>query len=166
VSHVHSFDCRLVWVGASAGPTADYASYSRELTVDVAGKPQLRASADPAFRGDASFWNPEDMLVASLSSCHCLSYLALAARKGMPVVAYEDRAHGRMERVDGVIRFTRVLLRPKVTLGAGGDRDEARALHAAAHRECFIARSMNFPVDHESEIVALGEAGAGPLRDA
>jgi organic hydroperoxide reductase OsmC/OhrA len=154
VSRKHEFDCRLVWSGARKGPTADYASYSRELTVDIAGKSRLHMSADQAFRGDASLWNPEDMLVASLSGCHCLSYLALAVRAHIAVVAYEDHAHGTMDLVDGVIRFTHVLLRPRVTLDPGSDRGRALSLHEAAHHECFIARSVNFPVDHEPEVVA------------
>jgi organic hydroperoxide reductase OsmC/OhrA len=154
VSHKHEFDCRLVWAGARKGPTADYASYSRDLTVDIAGKSRLHMSADQAFRGDASLWNPEDMLVASLSGCHCLSYLALAVRAHIAVVAYEDHAHGTMDLVDGVIRFTHVLLRPRVTLDPGSDRGRALALHEAAHHECFIARSVNFPVDHEPEVLA------------
>ena len=161
MNHEHHFECRLDWIGAAKGPTTSYASYSRELTVDVAGKPQLRASADPAFRGDASLWNPEDMLVASLSACHCLSYLALAASAGVRVVAYEDHAKGTMDLVgegdSRVIRFTRVVLRPKVTIAAGADREKAQRLHAKAHHECFIAASVNFPVENEPAIVVAEE---------
>ena len=152
MSHEHAFDCRLVWVGAARGPVVDYASYSRELTVDIEGKPQLRASSAPAFRGDGSLWNPEDLLVAALSTCHCLSYLAVCARAGVSVVAYEDSAHGKLERRDGVIRFVDVLLRPRVTLAPGADKTKALALHVEAHEGCFIARSVNFPVRHEAEV--------------
>lgn len=153
MSHGHVFDCRLAWVGAAKGPVSDYESYSREVTVDVEGKPQLRGSAAPVFRGDGSLWNPEDLLVASLSICHCLSYLALCARDGVGVVAYEDRAHGKMEHKDGAIRFVDVLLRPRVTLAAGADRGKALALHVKAHHGCFIANSVNFPVRNEPELV-------------
>jgi organic hydroperoxide reductase OsmC/OhrA len=152
VSHEHLFDCHLVWVGAERGPVADYESYSRELTVDIEGKPQLRASSAPVFRGDGSLWNPEDLLVASLSTCHCLSYLSLCARAGVSIVAYEDRAHGKMDRKDGAIRFVEVILRPRVTLAGGADKAKALALHATAHHECFIANSVNFPVRNEPEI--------------
>jgi organic hydroperoxide reductase OsmC/OhrA len=152
VSHEHVFDCELHWVGASAGPTTSYASYSRELTVDITGKPQLRTSAAPSFRGDGRLWNPEDLLVASLSACHCLSYLALAARAGVAVVSYADRAHGTMNLVDGVLRFTRVLLRPQVTLQPGSDAEKALRLHERAHHECFIAASVNFPVENEPSV--------------
>jgi organic hydroperoxide reductase OsmC/OhrA len=159
LSHEHVFECRLDWTGAANGAVKDYASYSREVRVEIAGKPALRASAAEVFRGDASLWNPEDMLVASLSTCHCLSYLALAARAGIPVTAYEDDARGTMDLVDKVMRFTRVLLRPKVTLAAGAEAhvDKARALHTKAHHECFIASSVNFPVDHEPTIVTARE---------
>ncbi len=153
MSHEHAFACRLAWVGAASGPTTSYASYSRELELEVFGKPTLLASAAQAFRGDAALWNPEDMLMASLSACHCLSYLALAARTGIVVAGYRDEATGTMKLVDGVIRFTRVLLHPKVKVAAGTNLEKARALHAKAHQECFIAASVNFPVDHEPEVV-------------
>jgi organic hydroperoxide reductase OsmC/OhrA len=152
LSHGHVFDCHLVWVGAEKGPVTDYASYSRELTVEVEGKSPLRASAAPVFRGDRSLWNPEDLLVASLSTCHCLSYLAVCARAGIAILAYEDRAHGKMEHKDGAIRFVDVLLRPRVTLATGADRAKAFALHVEAHHGCFIANSVNFPVRTEPEI--------------
>jgi organic hydroperoxide reductase OsmC/OhrA len=148
----HLFECRLAWTGAASGPTRDYASYSREYRVDFTGKPSLVGSAAAAFRGDPALHNPEDLLMAALVSCHCLSYLALATRAHLEVVAYEDSATGRMERTDGSIRFVEVLLRPHVTL-ASGDADVARALHAKAHHECFIASSVNFPVLNEPEIL-------------
>jgi organic hydroperoxide reductase OsmC/OhrA len=159
LSHEHVFECLLEWTGAERGPVKDYASYSREVRLEIAGKPALQASAAPVFRGDASLWNPEDMLVASLSTCHCLSYLALSARAGIPVQRYEDEARGTMDLVDKVMRFTGVVLRPRVTLAPGAEThmDKARALHAKAHLECFIASSVNFPVENEPMIVTARE---------
>lgn len=148
----HHFAARLEWTGAAAGPTVDYAGYSREWTLTVAGKPALYGSADPAFRGDAALYNPEDLLVAALSSCHLLSYLALCARSGIAVVSYTDEAVGVMEAKDGAIRFTDVLLRPRVTVN--GSLEKAQRLHAQAHAECFIANSVNFPVRHEAVVTA------------
>lgn len=145
----HLFDCRLTWTGAAQGTTASYASYSRAYRVEFDGKPSLSGSAAPAFRGDGSLHNPEDLLMAALSACHCLSYLALAARAKVLVVAYEDAAHGRMALVDGVMRFVEVVLRPRVTLAAGSDEARAAALHEPAHEGCFIASSVRFPVRHE-----------------
>jgi organic hydroperoxide reductase OsmC/OhrA len=149
----HRFDCHLTWTGASRGPTADYASYSREFRLEVDGKPALVGSAAAAFRGDRALYNPEDLLVAALASCHCLSYLALAARARILVVAYEDAAHGQMEVVAGVMRFVDVLLRPTVTLARDSDAARALELHGGAHAGCFIASSVNFPVRHEPTIL-------------
>ncbi|MGE5766412.1 MAG: OsmC family protein, partial [Bacteroidota bacterium] len=106
-----------------------------------------------AFRGDPNLHNPEDMLVLALSSCHMLSYLALAALEGLEVVAYEDSAQGTMQQEGRGGRFTDVLLRPRVTVAPGSDLSRAEALHDEAHRTCFIANSVNFPVRHEAETV-------------
>jgi organic hydroperoxide reductase OsmC/OhrA len=149
----HHFACKLVWSGASEGGTTSYERYSREVRVDVAGKPPLPLSAAPPFRGNAALHNPEDLLVAALSSCHFLSYAALCARGGVVVLAYEDEATGTMDRVDGVTRFTEVVLRPRVTIAAGSDPEKARTLHAKAHDICFIASSVDFDVKHEPTIV-------------
>ena len=152
VSNVHEFPCRLVWTGAAKGGTTNYESYSRECRVDFPGKPSLRASAAPPFRGDPTLIDPEDMLVASLSICHFLSYVALCAFKGVVVIAYDDDAIGKMERVDRAFKFTDVLLRPRVTIAPGSDPEVARALHERAHHDCFIANSVNFPVRNEPVI--------------
>jgi organic hydroperoxide reductase OsmC/OhrA len=147
----HHFAVHLDWTGGEAGAARDYASYSREFRVKIAGKPDLIGSAAPPFRGQANLHNPEDLLVASLSACHCLSYLALCARAGIVVEAYEDEATGTMafDRAAKVMRFTEVVLRPKVRLAAGADRSRARTLHDDAHHGCFIANSVNFPVRNE-----------------
>ena len=152
-SHEHHFECRLTWTGAAQGGTTSYQAYSRDLLVEIEGKPPLRASSAPPFRGDASVHNPEDLLVAALAECHCLSYLALASRAGIVVVGYEDRANGVMARLDGKIRFRDVTLHPRVWVAPGTDIEEARALHDKAHSECFIASSVNFPVTNEPEIL-------------
>jgi organic hydroperoxide reductase OsmC/OhrA len=149
-SREHHFACRLTWTGAAKGPITSYDAYSRDFRIEMFGKSPLEGSAAPAFRGDARRHNPEDLLVAALSSCHCLSYLALAARAGIAVVAYGDEATGTMASVDGKIRFTEVTLHPRVWVRPGSDIDMAQALHRQAHEECFIASSVNFPVSHEA----------------
>jgi len=150
-SHEHHFACHLTWTGASRGPTTSYDAYSRELLVEIEGKPPLVGSSAAVFRGDAKIHNPEDLLVAALSECHCLAYLALAARAGIVVVAYEDRATGTLARIDGKFRFREVTLRPRVSLAAGSSVERAQALHEKAHGECFIANSVNFPVQNQPE---------------
>jgi organic hydroperoxide reductase OsmC/OhrA len=149
----HHFECHLTWTGASRGTTTGYETYSREVLVEIDGKPPLAGSAAPPFRGDGKLHNPEDLLVAALSECHCLSYLALAARAGVLVADYEDRATGTLAKIEGKFRFREVTLRPRVWLASGSSVDQARALHEQAHRECFIASSVNFPVNNEPEIL-------------
>ena len=157
-SQDHRFECRLVWTGARHGGTTGYDAYSREYRVDIPGKPSIRGTAATVFRGDPSLPNPEDLLMAALSACHFLSYVAYCARDGVNVIAYEDEATGIMERVDRVTKFTDVLLRPRVTVAPGSDVEKAKALHEKAHRACFIANSVNFPVRNEPEILVTATA--------
>ncbi|MCF8200022.1 MAG: OsmC family protein, partial [Sulfuritalea sp.] len=98
-------------------------------------------------------WNPEEMLVASLSSCHMLWYLHLCAQAKITVLAYHDDAQGTMvEGADGGGHFSQVTLRPVATLAAGSDEVAAKALHEQAHHLCFIANSVNFPVAIEPTV--------------
>ncbi len=149
----HSYAARLTWTGAAQGPAKDYRTYSRAFEVEIPGKSALKGSADPSFLGDPAVHNPEDLLLAALASCHMLSYLALAARAGIPVIAYVDDAQGTMHLEKGGGQFADVLLRPVVTVPKGADTAKARALHANAHDICFISRSVNFPVRHEAQII-------------
>lgn len=148
----HRYETHVTWTGAAAGGTRTYQGYSREYRADFPGKPSITGSADAAFRGDPALHNPEDMLVLALSACHMLSYLALAALEGLEVVAYEDEASGTMQQEGRGGRFTEVVLRPRVTLAAGSDVARGEALHEEAHRTCFIANSVNFPVRHEAKV--------------
>ena len=146
----HRYQLEVNWTGNLGPGTAGYKLYSREHRIFAAGKPAIPGSSDPAFRGDASRWNPEELLVASLSTCHQLWYLHLASDAGVVVTAYVDRPEGVMEETpDGSGRFVSVLLRPEVTVAAGTDLARAAALHETAHHMCFIANSVNFPVGCE-----------------
>ena len=143
----HHYRSQLVWDGNRGEGTASYAAYGREYRVRVDGKPELHGSANPAFRGDASKHDPEDLFLAAISSCHMLSYLALCARAGIRVVAYEDDAGGTLV-LDGKGggRFEEVTLRPRVTVAEGDDAQRALELHHAAHEQCFIASSCSVPI--------------------
>jgi organic hydroperoxide reductase OsmC/OhrA len=152
VAREHQYRGVVRWSGAGAGPTIDYAHFSREHALEFEGKPVLAGSADPAFRGDAGLHNPEDLLLGSLSACHMLSYLSLCGREGIAVVSYRDDASATMSEEQGSGRFTSALLRPQVVLAAEtSDTKFARALelHDTAREQCFIANSVNFPVEHE-----------------
>ena len=149
----HHYQVRVEWQGNHGTGTSDYRAYGREHVISAPGKPDIPGSADPAFRGDASRWNPEDLLLASLSSCHKLWYLHLCAMNGIRVLAYVDQADAVMiEDANGTGRFVSAVLHPVVTIGTGDDAAVARQLHHTAHQKCFIANSVNFPVTCEAEI--------------
>ena len=155
----HRYAAHVRWNGPAAGATTNYETYDRGYVVEIAGKPTLEGSADAHFRGDRSRHNPEDLLVAALSACHLLSYLAECARAGIAVLAYEDDASGEMTLIDGKIRFREVLLRPRVTIADPARLQRAVDLHGRAHDECFIASSVNFPVRHDA-VVDVSEVTA------
>jgi organic hydroperoxide reductase OsmC/OhrA len=153
VAKQHTYEVSIDWRGNLGSGTSAYDRYSRDHLVRVGSKTVIEASSDPAFRGNAARHNPEEMFVASLSSCHMLWYLHLCATNGIIVTAYIDQAIGTMqEEQNGSGRFTDVLLRPRVTIGAGSDADLAARLHEDAHRYCFIANSVNCPVRCEAFI--------------
>ncbi len=148
----HQFKAHIIWTGAAQGPAVTYDGYSREYLIEIDGKPPLRGSSAPIYMGDGGLHNPEDLLVASLSTCHMLWYLHLCTDAGIHVQGYIDDPEGTLEMANGKMVFTSVVLRPKVTL-AKGDAAKALALHQEASEACFIANSVNFPVIHQPTIV-------------
>ncbi len=156
MARTHRYPVTVEWTGNTGTGTSGYRSYARRHEISAgAEKPVIPGSADPVFRGDKDRWNPEELLVAALSACHKLSYLHCCADAGIVVLAYVDHAEGEMQETpDGGGHMTRVTLRPRVTVAAGSDVARALALHEAAHHKCFIANSVNFPVEHQAEIVA------------
>lgn len=149
----HEYAVDLEWTGNNGTGTSGYRDYRRDHAIAAAGKPAIAGSSDKAFRGDPARWNPEELLVAALASCHQLAYLHLCADAGIVVLAYADHAEGVMEEApNGGGRFQSVVLRPRVVLAAASDVLLARDLHHSAHAKCFIAKSVNFPVRCEPEI--------------
>jgi len=146
----HRFEARLLWRKGGEGLSASTHG------VEVAGKPALEVSAAPQYRGDPSRLNPEELFVASLASCQLLTYLALAARAGVSVVAYEDRASGTLAIADRKMRMTEIALRPRITVAPGTDETKARALVETAHDGCFIANSVSCALRIEPEIAVAG----------
>jgi len=150
----HSYKIEVDWTGNDGQGTKTYKAYRRDHTIVSPGKPQIPGSSDPNFRGDAARYNPEELLVASLSACHMLWYLHLCSTNKVTVLDYHDAASGVMEeRDDGSGVFTRVVLKPTVKISPGDDKARALALHSDAHRHCFIANSVKFPVEVVAEIV-------------
>ena len=151
----HLYDVTVTWTGNEGTGTSGYRDYRRDHVVTADGLPDLPGSADPTFRGDASRWNPEQLLLAALSQCHMLSFLHVCVMNDVVVTAYVDEAHGVMRlNPDGSGEFTSAVLRPRVTVADPAMVERADALHHEAHHLCFIARSVNFPVDNEPTATA------------
>lgn len=144
------------WTGNRGKGTAAYTAYSRDFELSGEGKSAaITGSSDPAFRGDRARYNPEDLLVGALSSCHMLWVLHLCADAGIVITEYSDEAIGEViENPDGSGQFTQVILRPRMTITDASRIPEAISLHDKAHKVCALARSMNFRVEHEVEVVA------------
>jgi organic hydroperoxide reductase OsmC/OhrA len=110
----------------------------------------VRASAAPAYKGDAAMPDPEDLLVAALSSCHMLSFLAIAARKKLAVQSYADEAVGTVDKNEtGKFWISRVVLRPQVVFAGAVDAATLAEIHHLAHESCFIANSVKTEVTVE-----------------
>lgn len=149
----HIFSTSLVWDGANNEGTTSYTAYSRNHTIVNKGKLAIPCSSDPIFRGDATRYNPEELLIASLSGCHMLWYLHLCADAGVVVTAYTDNATGIMvEEPNGSGHFTEVTLNPVVMVKETSMEKLAEQLHNKAHEMCYIANSCKFPVKHKPTI--------------
>jgi organic hydroperoxide reductase OsmC/OhrA len=141
----HHFSARLAWrKGGEGGAAGNH-------RVELDGRPAIELSGAPQYRGDPTRTNPEELFLAALASCQLLTYLALAARAGLDVLAYDDRAEATLAIADKKMRITEVRLRPRITLAVGADEAKARALVEAAHEGCFIANSVACAVVTEPE---------------
>lgn len=150
----HTYATTVTWTGNLGEGTTRRGNHSRNHDIDVTGKPTIPGSSDPAFRGDPTRYNPEDLLVGSLSACHMLWFLSLAGKAGITVIDYVDAAEGVMEEAaDGSGRFTQVVLRPRITVAAGADLSHVDEIHHEAHAKCFIAQSVNMPVTVEATYI-------------
>ena len=152
----HRFSATVRWTGDLGSGTSDYRSFARDFEASGAKKTVvIPGSSAPAFRGDRTRYNPEELLIVSLSSCHMLWYLHLCAEAGIVVRDYVDEAEGSVAlHAGGSGQFSEVMLHPQVTIERADRVDDAMGLHERAHEMCFIARSMNFPVRCDPHIVA------------
>lgn len=141
------------WTGNTGEGTRRYGAYTNAHDILAEDKRiRVPGSSDPGFGGDASCYNPEELLVAALAACHMMCYLHLCADAGVVVVDYTDQPTGALlaRRVGG--HFTEVTLHPQVTVAAGSSAALAEQLHEQAHARCFVANSMNFSVRFEPRI--------------
>lgn len=153
MNNSHHYALTLNWTGNTGSGTSSYTSYQRSHTISINNKSEILGSSDPSFRGDPSKHNPEELFIASISSCHMLWYLHLCAEAGIIVTKYEDQTKGLMvETTDGGGKFKEVILNPIVTISEGGDIQKAYDLHIKANEHCFITNSLNFPISHNPTI--------------
>lgn len=143
----HHYTLAVEWTGNNGIGTENYEVYSRSHTIQSDDKPIIEASSDTAFRGDQTKYNPEELFVASISSCHMLWYLHLCADNDIVVHTYKDAAEGTLvESASTAGHFASVILNPMVTVSESWMLEKAHLLHAEAHKKCFIANSCNFPI--------------------
>lgn len=149
----HTYKTSLIWTGNNGVGTASYQDYDREYTIQIDGKQDIPGSSDPSFRGDNTRHNPEELFIASLSSCHMLWYLHLCSVNGITVVDYQDNATGVMiEKEGGAGNFQSVVLKPQIVILESDKKNQALKLHKQANKKCFIANSCNFQIGHEPKI--------------
>ena len=150
---VHRYTVSSRWHGSTG---AGYEAYDRSHEVEAtSGGVTLVLSSDPAFRGDATLLNPEQLLVMAASSCQLLSFLAVASRARIDVIEYQDDAEGEMREDDPPMRITRITLRPQIVVWEDVNEARVRHLVEVAHRECFIANSLQTEVVVDPEISIL-----------
>lgn len=149
MSKEHHYKTTIQWTGNKGTGTSNYRNYERSHTISVENKQTIEASSDPAFRGDKTKYNPEEMLLSSLSSCHMLWYLHFCSEAGVIVTEYIDNTIGTMlETSNGSGHFSEVILQPIITVSDESMVEKAKELHHKANEYCFIANSVNFPVKH------------------
>lgn len=144
---VHRYVTDLAWSGTTA---VGYDHYNRRHAIGP-----LQISSDPAFRGDASLLNPEQLLVMAASSCQLLSFLAVAARARLDVVAYTDRAEGEMPESSKPISISRIVLKPRIAIRGPIEESRVRHFIEVAHRECYIANSLKTEIEIQPAIEIL-----------
>lgn len=147
---IHHYALTVQWTGNNGTGTSGYTAYERSHTIVVDNKNEILGSSDPAFRGDKTKHNPEELLLASVSSCHMLWFLHVCSAAGVVVTDYIDHATGKMEETaNGSGKFTAITLHPIVTVAATSMIEKVNELHKKANELCFIANSLNFTVSHQ-----------------
>ncbi len=153
----HEFTVSTQWTGNLGTGTSAYRAYSRDHELRAPGKSSIIRGSSSVAAGDSKRYNPEELLVGALSTCHMMWVLHLCSDAGIVVTEYLDEAVGEMaEHPGGAGEFTRVLLRPRMTITDGARLADAEAIHGRAHSVCCLARSVNFPVDHSPVVLTAG----------
>ena len=149
----HGYSITTTWTGNTGSGTAAYDTYERSHEFGSPGKPTIPGSSSPAYRGDDTRYNPEEMLLGAVSACHMLWYLHLCTDNGVVVTSYTDNATGELNmNPSGSGEFKSITLNPKIELAEGSSVELARSLHDDAGRMCFIARSLKCSIGYRPQI--------------
>ena len=155
MSKLHQYQSEIVWTGNLGTGTSSYKDYERSYTISSPQKPVILGSSDPMFRGEASKYNPEDLLLSSLSACHMLWYLHFCSDKKIIVEEYKDNATATMQLdPNGSGKFIEATLHPVIKIKSAANIQLAHDLHEQAHKFCFIANSLNFDVSIKPTITS------------
>ena len=147
----HLFKAELNWTSNKNQEVTVGKVYNKTHQIKIEGKPILDVSAAKAFKGDPELYNPEDLLLSSLVSCHMMSYLYVCSQNGIEVLEYSDNAEATLEvNPDGSGSFVEARLYPKVKISNPDQIELALELHHKANQLCFIANSCNFLVLHNA----------------
>ena len=122
-------------------------------TLTAKDKPSLEVASPPEFKGHPGIWTPEDLLVSAVVSCTMTTFLSFAAKKGIELAGYQCGATGTLEMVEGKFRFSKVVLRPRITVARAEDRDKALDVFHQAEASCLVANSLLTKVEGEPEIL-------------
>lgn len=153
MAKIHSYKLHINWTGNRGAGTYEYTAYDRKFTISAPEKEDILGSADPAFRGNKDRYNPEELLISSIASCHMLWYLHLAAANNVIVLDYQDDPSGTIEVKEfGLGSFQEVTLRPKVVITANSDAKVALHLHEESHQKCIIADAFKCKINIEPSI--------------
>lgn len=157
MSFNHTFKATVNWQLGNTETTLNPKSFSRNHVVTITNKKTpLEVSAAKPFRGDDTLYNPEDLLLSALASCHMMSYLYVCSQNNIDVLSYTDTAEAILDvEASGSGHFSKVTLKPVVTIKDASQLELAKTLHVKANSLCFIANSCNFPVEHNAEIILL-----------
>jgi peroxiredoxin-like protein len=154
MSQQHTFEGTLHWSGGSRTDEQGRLKLARAFVVRFRDKPPIEGSSPGVFSGDDTRHNPETLMVASLMSCHHLTYVAVCERAGIELLEYVDSATGTLAIKDGKMRMVEVVLWPQVRVANAAQLEQARELHAKAHANCFMSNSVNFEVRVEPTVTA------------
>lgn len=151
----HLFKVALNWMKKDNISSSLSRIYTKSHHISIEGKPDLEVSAAKAFKGDPNLYNPEDLLLSSLTSCHMMSYLYCCMQYKIEVISYQDHSEATLQvNPDGSGKIVKVDLFPDIIISDSSQIELAISLHKKANELCFIANSCNFPVYHHAKCSA------------